>query len=493
MAIKVKKSYKINNKTYLFKSKYDYFNNLYGLSNEDKENVDIKLKNQKEYLENSFVTIGCENTIKKSFLDLSYSANIRPEIYSAELNNRVNTNMLYSKEIGFTCSVFVTLKPKSEHKPLKRIPHPHKNDVYFLVDNPKYDGNPNYVKASRDYISMMLRGFRRTQIFKDIKNKYNQDVIYFGAYEPHLDGSCHKHLVFNIPFEFKDKFVKFVNNYFGSVNKNRVDVVTDFKKGVVSYIMKYILKSFINPNTNTIDDITYWYAQHGLIRYSGSRNLAPLYLYRLIKHKEEHKDYLEFTKDYKKSKFVIEKTVKNAHILIREYGSADKIPAHKKKVTGVATFKAQAIRGFDDEIEGCEYIKNHIYKAVDDIKISKYKKEEDVEELCEHLTVLDDIKFKNNYRKMFKKASDKKHFCVVEYIDIFGFEEDKKIILPNGSHIDPPSKIKTVDYMSDFELFAYYKNLQKQTQYNIQNNIDDIDIRNKYNYAFKVAFDRKLI
>ncbi len=50
--------------------------------------------------------------------------------------------------------------------------------------------------------------------------------------------------------------------------------------------MKYILKSFQNSKDNTLDDVGYWYAKNKILRFTTSRSLLPLKIYRLIKGKE---------------------------------------------------------------------------------------------------------------------------------------------------------------------------------------------------------------
>lgn len=284
-------------KTYFFSSKFKSLNNLYNISKDDKKNVDDKLTRQINFLKNRCLTYHDER-LSKTLFDLSYGANIRPDVYLAEMSNRVNTMMQYAEQNKFDDPFFITITPKSEYKPLKQIKLG-KSNYYKLIDNPKFNGNPDYVKEARDYLSYTWTKFLNNRVFnKQILPKYGIKSIYAKTYEPQLDGTPHLHVLLFVPKGYKDRILKACSESF---KHSRFDVKTDFyedKQAVLSYIMKYILKSFSNSKTGELDTVGYWYAKNRIMRFTTSRTLLPLKFYRLIKH-GDNKDYLDLTNRYK--------------------------------------------------------------------------------------------------------------------------------------------------------------------------------------------------
>lgn len=289
-------TFKKDNKTYFFNSKYEKLNHLYQITKEDKKIVDEKIKNQEDYLKSHVISFH-DNDLTRSLHDLSYGANIKPEIYFSEMNNRVNTLLKYSKEIKFSQPIFITLTAKSEHKPLKSISIG--KNRFKMIDNPRFNGSPEHVTEAREYLSESWTLFTCKRVFKDIKEKYGERYVYMKTYEPTLDGVPHLHALLFVPPEFKDRVIKAIS---ASFKTSRHDIKTDFDDdvgGVVAYIMKYILKSFKNAKENKLDDVGYWYAKNRILRFTTSRSLLPLSIYRLIKGKEIARNYLEMSKKYK--------------------------------------------------------------------------------------------------------------------------------------------------------------------------------------------------
>ena len=297
---------------YIFASKrFQSINTIFGITDEIRKEVNQNLKNQKEYLKNHFVDIKQEKYI--SFLDMSRSANIKPSQYFGEMFNKVSTLQKYAKEVGFTTPVFMTITAPSHFKPLKQIKI--KKKVVKMVDNPRFCGVVDYVNCAREYQSEKWRKFLTQKIFKNMKEKYGERMIYMRTYEPMIDGTPHLHIVAFIPPEYKERFVRLAKKYFSDT---RFDIKTKFDDdvgGVVAYILKYILKSFSNSKTGELDDVGYWYAYHKIRRFTSSRTLIPMKYYRLIGRLDDYKDLLHTTKLYKKGYFEFEISINPYKIL----------------------------------------------------------------------------------------------------------------------------------------------------------------------------------
>ena len=297
---------------YIFASKkFQSLNSIFGVTEEIKKEVNQNREKQTKYLKNHFVDIKQEKYI--SFFDMSRSANIKPSQYFGEMFNKVSTLQKYAKEIGFNTPVFMTITAPSHFKPLKQIKL--KKNVVKMVDNPNFWGVPDYVNLAREYQSEKWRKFLTQKIFKVMKKKYGERMIYMRTYEPMIDGTPHLHIVAFIPAEYKERFVKLAKKYFMDT---RFDIKTKFDDdigGVVAYILKYILKSFSNSKTGELDDVGYWYAYNKIRRFTTSRTLIPMKYYRLIGRLDEFKDLLHTTKLYKKDYFHFEVTINPNKVL----------------------------------------------------------------------------------------------------------------------------------------------------------------------------------
>jgi len=295
-------------------SKIARYNQLYALTNEDKLNVDKNLKKQKLYLKSRSIHFSDSS---KSFFDMSYACNIRPEIYSAEVRNRVDTLQRIAKLQGFNQALFLTLTPPTHLKPLKTLEIA--KNIFKMIKNPNYNPDLKYVyhkrtgevietldirdnvKEARQSISARWRALTNSSIFQTIYRNYGSKPVFMKTFEPHIDGSPHLHAVLFIPELYKREVKQAIKKCFQGSRYHVKDTFQDEVGGVVSYIMKYILKSFLHSKDDTLDDVGYWYAKHKIMRFTTSRQLMPLKLYRLIKSKDDFKDYLHVTKHYMKN------------------------------------------------------------------------------------------------------------------------------------------------------------------------------------------------
>lgn len=386
---------------YIFKSKNEFFNNPYAINKDIKKFIDKKMQDSLYFLEKSYIEVG-NNKLKIPLIDLTIGANLTPEQFKAELWNRVETLRQYAFEQKFTEPVFITLTPPTELKPLKQIKL--KNNIYKLVDNPKFNGSVDYVKQSRDYISENWRRFLNQRVFKDIKTKYGQNVMYLKVFEPFLDGTAHCHILCFLPIDFKDRFVNLVKKYF----KTRTDVKTKFKGdigGVVAYLLKYALKTFKNSKTNELNDTAYWYIFYNIRRFSMSRNLLSLKIYRKINHDEEFRKLKDMTYKYKKKHFEIEVLANNLKLL----NGAPKLYANDYKICTIF------IRTIDKE-DGGEYYKL-AYERSTKIKIHLFtnpKSEAKDEQSLENFDLLK-LQQKNQFNSTIKAIKKMKDYKLIEY------------------------------------------------------------------------------
>lgn len=304
-------------KMYIYASKIDKFNRPYSISPQDKAVIDEKLEKNMNYLKDTWILTNKRSNNKimqqiyknaqqeeeeiqeyMSMYDVSMGANTTPKKYHAELYNRILTLKEYAKDKGFDMPAFITITPPSQLKPLKQIKIT--PTLYKLIDNPKFNGDPDYAIKGREYIGNIWRKFTNHQVFKDIKKQFGTKLIFLKVYEPFLDGAPHSHIICFIPSSFKERFIKAFNN---CVGKTKTDVKTEFNGdigGVIAYIFKYVLKSFIHKDKKCfVDDVAYWYIKFNMRRFSTSRTLIPLSYYRRIKSDKRFRNMLEMTKAYK--------------------------------------------------------------------------------------------------------------------------------------------------------------------------------------------------
>lgn len=304
-------------KIYIYASKVEKFNRPYSISPQDKAEIDEKLEKNMRYLNDTWILTNSRSNNKlrhqkdesaaqqgvqiqeyMTMYDVSMGANITPKKYHAELYNRILTLKEYAKDQRFDMPVFITITPPSHLKPLKQIKIT--STLYKLIDNPKFNGDPDYAIKGREYIGNIWRKFTNHQIFKDIKRQFGTKLIFLKVYEPFLDGAPHSHIICFIPSSFKERFIRAFNSCIG---KTKTDVKTEFNGdigGVIAYIFKYILKSFIHKDKKCfIDDVAYWYIKFNMRRFSTSRTLIPLTYYRRIKSDKRFRNMLEMTKVYK--------------------------------------------------------------------------------------------------------------------------------------------------------------------------------------------------
>ena len=343
--------YRKDGKLYLFNSHFEKLNFAYGVTPEIKSIVKKQLEKNINFLKNSYIEIDGSNEV--TLFDCSMAANIQPQKYHAELYNRINTMRKIAKNKGFDTPIFITLTPPSYLKPLKQVKLKSK-DTYKLVDNPKFNGDEDYIQKSRDYLTDIWCKFLRLKIFGKMHKEFNERMIFLRTYEPFLDGSCHAHIVLFIPGKYKERFVKLAKGYF----KTKTDIKTEFKGnigGVVAYLLKYVLKTFINGKNGDLSDIAYWYIYNKIRRFSTSRTLLPMHFYRKIKGRDFLQDLEEMTNLYN-----------NGYISCDLIADPFKMASGEKMLSTDFTIDAiiVSINGFYETIHYVAYKRNQSVKLV---------------------------------------------------------------------------------------------------------------------------------
>lgn len=258
---------------------------MYGITENDRKQIDLKIKHQREFLKNFSLDLGDKDI---NLLDSTYSANLNPKKYFAEINNRVNSMFDYAKDKGLK-PVFVTLTAPSKY-------HKRYKDGKLIFD-------PN---ETAKVLSEIWAKFLRLKLFKRMKEDTGHNLVYFRVYEPHKSSVPHLHAMLFLPVNYilpvKRRFKRYFNDF--GTNKKAMDFrYTWYKEagGAVAYIMKYITKTFKDTNTDNVNDSVYWYIKHKVRRFLSSRTLMPLFVYRKIRHhyKELDYDFVKLSEQYK--------------------------------------------------------------------------------------------------------------------------------------------------------------------------------------------------
>lgn len=206
-------------------------------------------------------------------IDLVISAYHSPQRYYSEIQNRVNTLVKFGNENNLV-PIFMTLTLPSEYHRCKTT------KSGKLIYNYKYnDATP---KEASKALTKMFAKIRQDRSLKELSKNQR---IYFKANEPHRDGTPHTHILMFVP---KDRVEKVKTAYKRLYDKraNDIQVITDNINNSVAYIMKYINKLLPLSKKEKLSEkeeyLNAWYSHNRVLRFSSSRSLAPLSLYRLL-------------------------------------------------------------------------------------------------------------------------------------------------------------------------------------------------------------------
>ena len=255
---------------------YDHNKKLhYGLSSMDVSVVKEKLRNQKSFLNSSFL----HDRINKTLIplaDLVISVYHSPERYYAEIQNRVNTLEAIAKKRDLK-PIFMTLTLPSEFHKFKTTKSGKQ------IKNPIYNGiNP---KESVKVLTKMYAKLRQDRSLKELSK---EERIYFRVNEPHKDGTPHTHILMFIPNNRIERVKKAYERLYDN-RANDIQAVTNDINNSVAYVMKYINKVLPLSKKKTLSEkeqyLNAWYCKNRIVRFNSSKTLAPLGLYRLLHNK----------------------------------------------------------------------------------------------------------------------------------------------------------------------------------------------------------------
>jgi len=243
----------------------------YGLTQSDFDFVNLKIKSQTEFLNSHYLF----NSLTHSKIFLSefiVSSSHNADRYHALILNRVNTLNKIAKKENLV-PLFLTLTLPSRFHPKKQKSRYDKT----LIDNPKYNGIS--IKEANQILTKRFKKLRDDRAYRGSKK------IYFRVVEPHQDGTPHTHILLFVQKDRVEKMVEaFKRIYPSQTNK----IETDIRSGV-AYLMKYLNKTLpLSKRKNLSEKEKYlnaWYASNRIVRFSSSRTLAPLKIYRLLYQK----------------------------------------------------------------------------------------------------------------------------------------------------------------------------------------------------------------
>lgn len=267
---------------------------IYGLTQNDYEDVLEKIKKQNCFLEYNYIY----DKISSSHIplkDLVISANHNPNRYHALIQNRINTLTNEAKENNLF-PIFMTLTLPSEFHKMKMD-----KKTKTLIPNPKY----NHV-TPKEAVKHLTKMFSRLRHDRSLKELSKDERIYFRVNEPHKNGTPHTHILLFVP---KSSINRVVTAFKRLFDNRTNDIQTDIKNAT-SYIMKYINKTLpLSKKENLSTKEKYlnaWYCKHRIVRFNCSKTLAPLSLYRLLHEKFNLKELTTLVKKKSLAIFVLQ-------------------------------------------------------------------------------------------------------------------------------------------------------------------------------------------
>ncbi len=154
----------------------------YGLSKSDLDNVEKKLKYQKNFLDYSFLYDRINN-VHIPLSDIVISAYHSPQRYYSEIQNRINTLQKIAEQRGLK-PLFMTLTLPSQYHVCKV------SKIGKLLPNTKYNG-----ATPKDAVKFLTKMFAKLRQDRALKELSKEQRIYFRVNEPHKDGTPHTHIL----------------------------------------------------------------------------------------------------------------------------------------------------------------------------------------------------------------------------------------------------------------------------------------------------------
>jgi len=282
----------------------------YGLSQKDLMQVRDNQAKQRDYLEQNSITTSKGE--KKTFKDMSYSANHSKRYYPRILN-KTNTFCSLGLNRGHV-PIFLNVTLDGFFRDFLKGDYSrwHRNKEQYILGKhiPNNDRNGHYLDlisreqklTSKDLYKIAGHQLHRfTKSLNQLK-RYDDTFSYsfLRVTEPHKDGVPHFHILMYAPVEHLVSIYKSFHKYFPAPRNSQK--ITKYDGGrvakkiagdmyethgfqteirnPVAYILKYILKSFINLiNDDEIDYLQAWYIKHRIPRLVSTHTLVSQDVY----------------------------------------------------------------------------------------------------------------------------------------------------------------------------------------------------------------------
>ena len=273
---------------------------MFGLNKNDLKMIQNKIDNQSSYLDNNYFTTDSGQV--KTLKDVSFSANHSVRYY-AQLSNKIDTMTNTAISQGLH-SCFLTMTLDGYFRDLlqgdyTRFDNLSDEDRFISlrsVPNSEELGEVRQkiearktltIKDLYNILNHQTKRYLKSYAFKKLK-KANLEYMYIRTAEPHKDGVPHFHMMLYIPYSHIEQFKKdFIKSYPAPRNRAKIKGSEDleaFQTNILdttAYIMKYILKSFMDvKKQKDIDYIQAWYIKHRIMRCVTSRALIPQWIYQ---------------------------------------------------------------------------------------------------------------------------------------------------------------------------------------------------------------------
>ena len=273
---------------------------MFGLNKNDLKMIQDKIDNQSKYLDDNYFTTDSGQV--KTLKEVSFSANHSIRYY-AQLSNKIDTMTNTAISQGLH-SCFLTMTLDGYFRDLLRGDYTRfdnlsdKDRAISLQSVPNSESLGEVrqkilarktltIKDLYNILNHQTKRYLQSYAFKKLK-KAEEQYMYIRTAEPHKDGVPHFHMMLYIPYSHIEQFKKdFIRSYPAPQNRAKI-VGSDELKGfqtdirdTTAYIMKYILKSFMDvKKQKEIDYIQAWYIKHRIMRCVTSRSLIPQWIYQ---------------------------------------------------------------------------------------------------------------------------------------------------------------------------------------------------------------------
>ncbi len=300
---------------------------MYGLSASDKSETKEKIEKYKSYISRNGISYidKYSNLVFTPFEKFTKNAWHNSDKYISEIQNRVSSLEKYAIDENLT-NLFITITlPSSYHK--TKILKSGK-----IINNPKFINDEEHTPNAGS--KKLSKFWKRILDLRPLKDLDKSKRCYFRVTEPHKNGTPHLHISLYVP---KGSISNILNSIFNLYTFPQIDIssqyipdgykqffdktlqktvykksfddnfgITTLINNPTAYLMKYILKTFddLRKDYSKISDLTLWYIYHGINRFSTSKTLIPLYIYRRINYLKKFQDMYEATKYYNSKRFI---------------------------------------------------------------------------------------------------------------------------------------------------------------------------------------------